>query len=88
MRHPWPAKAEIINLKIHLRPVILLLATVLLGAAVLIGCRSPQTRSPAGAGLSTRNNGYSLLHQLLDEQKDVSLLRFIKPEHALSLIHI
>ena len=29
-----------------------------------------------------RNNCYSLLHQLLDEQKDVSLLRFIKPEHT------
>ena len=29
-----------------------------------------------------RNNGYSLLHQLLDEQKDVSLLRFIKSEHT------
>jgi hypothetical protein len=28
-----------------------------------------------------RNNCYSLLHQLLDEQKDVSLLRFIKREH-------
>jgi hypothetical protein len=27
-----------------------------------------------------RNNCYSLLHQLLDEQKDVSILRFIKPE--------
>jgi hypothetical protein len=23
-----------------------------------------------------------LLHQLLDDEKDVSLLRFIKPEHA------
>jgi hypothetical protein len=31
---------------------------------------------------STRNNCYSLLHQLLNEQKDVSLLRFIKVEHA------
>jgi len=29
-----------------------------------------------------RNNCYSLLHQLLAEQKDVSLLRFIRPEHA------
>ena len=31
---------------------------------------------------STRNNCYSLLHQLLDDQKDVSLLRFIKREHS------
>ena len=31
---------------------------------------------------STRNNGYSLLHQLLAEQKDVGLLRFIRPEHT------
>ena len=29
-----------------------------------------------------RNNCYSLLHQLLDEQKDVSLLRFIKSEQS------
>ena len=36
----------------------------------------------SGAIQSTRNNGYSLLHQLLAEQKDVSLLRFIRPEHA------
>ena len=31
---------------------------------------------------STRNNCYSLLHQLLDQQKDVSILRFIKPEQS------
>ena len=31
---------------------------------------------------ATRNNCYSLLHQLLDEQKDVSILRFIKREHS------
>ena len=30
----------------------------------------------------TRNNCCSLLHQLLDEQKDVSMLRFIKREHS------
>ncbi len=29
-----------------------------------------------------RFNCYSLLHQLLDEQKDVSILRFIKPESS------
>jgi len=38
--------------------------------------------SPGGkASQSTRNNSYSLLHQLLAEQSDVSLLRFIKSEH-------
>jgi len=36
----------------------------------------------SGAIQSTRNNGYSLLHQLLAAQKDVSLLRFIRPEHT------
>ena len=34
------------------------------------------------SGASVRNNCYSLLHQLLEEQKDVSLLRFIKSEHS------
>ena len=33
-----------------------------------------------GAVQSTRNNCYSLLHQLLNDQKNVSLLRFIKKE--------
>jgi hypothetical protein len=36
---------------------------------------------PVQSNASTRNNCYSLLHQLLDEQKDVSVLRFIKSEH-------
>jgi hypothetical protein len=53
-------------------------------ACVLTGCQSPKVASPGGGGAAqaTRNNGYSLLHQLLDEQKDVSLLRFIKREHS------
>ena len=61
-----------------------LFAGLLLAAWVLTGCRSPATGSPAGsrAASSTRNNGYSLLHQLLAEQKDVSLLRFIKSENS------
>ena len=56
--------------------------TMLLAACFLTGCQSPQAKSPggAGAGQATRNNCYSLLHQLLDEQKDVSILRFIKRE--------
>ena len=56
---------------------------MLLAAGVLTGCQSPKvvTLSRGDASSSTRNNCYSLLHQLLDEQKDVSLLRFIKSEH-------
>jgi hypothetical protein len=57
---------------------------MLLVACVLSGCQSPMARSPSGtrAAQATRNNCYSLLHQLLDEQKDVSMLRFIKREHT------
>ena len=53
-------------------------------AWVLTGCQSPPAESPSGSRvpLSTRNNCYSLLHQLLDEQKNVSMLRFIKKEHS------
>jgi hypothetical protein len=59
-----------------------LLAVMSLAACVLTGCQSPKASSPSGSSASTRNNCYSLLHQLLAEQKDVSLLRFIKSEHA------
>jgi hypothetical protein len=59
-----------------------LLAAMLLGASLLTGCQSPKAESPSGSSAATRNNCYSLLHQLLDDEKDVSLLRFIKPEHA------
>ena len=58
------------------------LATMSLAACVLTGCQSSRAMPPVQVGASTRNNCYSLLHQLLDEQKDVSMLRFIKPEHA------
>jgi hypothetical protein len=53
-------------------------------ACVLTGCQSPKAapQSPIGVAQATRNNCYSLLHQLLDEQKDVSILRFIKWEHS------
>jgi hypothetical protein len=58
-------------------------AAMSLAACVLTGCQSPKFMPPSGgdASQSTRNNSYSLLHQLLDDQKDVSLLRFIKSEH-------
>ncbi len=49
-----------------------------------VGCTSPP-RAPAvetTLSQSTRNNSYSLLHQLLDEEKDVSKLRFIKRENS------
>jgi hypothetical protein len=60
--------------------ILPLLAAMLSVTCVLTGCQSPKARSPAGSSASTRNNCYSLLHQLLDEQKDVSILRFIKRE--------
>lgn len=59
------------------------LVTVMLSVVcVLTGCQSPQARSASGsrAAPSTRNNCYSLLHQLLDQQKNVGLLLFIKRE--------
>ena len=65
--------------------IILPLFTVLLSAAcVLTGCQSPKARPlvVSSATQATRNNCYSLLHQLLHDEKDVSMLRFIKPEHA------
>jgi hypothetical protein len=64
--------------------ILPLLVAMLSVACVLTGCRSPEARFPSGSSAvqSTRNNCYSLLHQLLDEQKDVSILRFIKPEHS------
>ncbi len=61
-----------------------LLATTLTVACLLTACSSPRVKAPSGsdAAPATRNNCYSLLHQLLDEQKDVSILRFIKREHS------
>jgi hypothetical protein len=59
-------------------------AAMLLFACVLAGCQGPKagSSSRSSATPSTRNNCYGLLHQLLDEQKDVSLLRFIKREQV------
>jgi hypothetical protein len=59
-----------------------MLMAMSLAACLLMGCQSPKVKPPFGSSASMRNNGYSLLHQLLDEQKDVSLLRFIKSEHT------
>jgi hypothetical protein len=62
--------------------VLPLLAAMLSVACFVTGCQSPKVRSPSGssAAQSRRNNCYSLLHQLLDDQKNVSILRFIKRE--------
>jgi hypothetical protein len=51
---------------------------------VFIGYQSANAApsEPTSPNPETRNNSYSLLHQLLDEQKDVSMLRFIKREHT------
>jgi hypothetical protein len=61
----------------------LFLTVILVAAGLLTGCQSSKVFSTSNnvASQSTRNNGYSLLYQLLDEEKDVSLLRFIRPEH-------
>jgi len=59
------------------------LAALLGVACVLTGCQSPKAGArPGSRTLATRDNCYGLLHQLLNEQKDVSVLRFIKPERA------
>jgi hypothetical protein len=60
-----------------------LLTAVLSVACLLTGCQQPKAGSSSESSVAqaTRNNSYSLLHQLLDEQKDVSILRFIKREH-------
>jgi len=59
-----------------------LLAVMFSVACVLAGCQSPTVRSPAesSAAQSVRNNCYSLLHQLLADEKHVSLIFFIKRE--------
>jgi hypothetical protein len=59
-----------------------LLPAMLLAAGVLTGCHSPKAKAPViiMAVPATRNNCYSLLHQLLNEEKNVSLLLFIKRE--------
>jgi hypothetical protein len=55
---------------------------------LFVGCQLPKgaphdAPKPAGqqmAAADVRNNCYSLLHQLLDDEKDVGKLRFIKRE--------
>jgi hypothetical protein len=66
------------------KTILPLLAAMLSVACILTGCQSPKVTAPSknSAAQATRNNCYSLLHQLLDEQKDVSILRYIKREHT------
>ena len=61
---------------------LLLLTAMFLVACVLSGCQSPKTvrQSERTATESTRNNCYSLLYQLLSEEKNVHLLLVIKRE--------
>jgi hypothetical protein len=61
-----------------------LLVMTLAVVCFLTGCHSPKTRTRSAniAGQSTRDNCYSLLHQLLADQKNVGLLRFIKREES------
>jgi hypothetical protein len=60
------------------------LAAILSGACILTGCQSPNQPSSieSATSPSTRNNSYSLLHQLLEQEKDVSFLRFFKAEET------
>ena len=61
----------------------LLFTMLLLIVGALTGCQTPRAMIPtSGAARSTRNNCCGLLHQLLNKQKDVSLLRFIKREQS------
>ena len=58
---------------------------ILTAAGLATGCQFPKPESNTEvvtetSTASTRNNCYSLLHQLLSEEKDVSLLGFIKHE--------
>jgi hypothetical protein len=65
-------------------PQILNIGAISLLVGLLTGCQSPPVapRTETTASQSTRNNAYSLLHQLLDEEKDISKLRFIKREDS------
>jgi len=61
-----------------------LISAALFAGCVLTACQTARApvSSPGRMAPSTRNNCYSLLHQLLDDQKNVSILRFIKREHS------
>jgi len=77
-------KSQSIRLFVGTKMIYPLLASILLVACLVTGCQSPKVEPPSNpsSAQAIRNNCYSLLHQLLDDQKDVSMLRFIKPEHS------
>lgn len=74
----FPISAKGVISAIHL----LLLTAMFSVACILSGCESPKAvrTSASGAAQSTRNNCYSLLYQLLNEEKNVHLLLIIKRE--------
>jgi len=65
---------------VNTKVVLPLIAAVVSFLFFLTGCQSPKAAPRVSSSAATRNNCCSLLHQLLNEQKDVSLLRFIKAE--------
>ena len=73
-RHEW----------FQAKSILALLAAGFSVGCLLTGCQRAQAGSPpsSSAAQATRNNCYSLLYQLLNDQKDVSILRFIKREHT------
>lgn len=44
-----------------------------------MSCQTPKAKPPP-ISVETRNNAFSLLHQLLHEEKEVNLIHFIKKE--------
>jgi hypothetical protein len=62
---------------------LLILVLAPLAGGFLTGCQSTPDRPPLQTNASdfTRNNAYSLLHQLFGDEKDISKLRFIKAEN-------
>jgi hypothetical protein len=81
---PEDDKTRHIALSWMTKPALPLLTAMLALACVLSGCHEPKAGSPSaiGGAQSVRNNSYSLLHQLLEQEKDVGMLRFIKREHS------
>lgn len=63
-------------------PRLFVVGAMLTTACVLTGCQSPKAMALRGSGVaqSARNDCYSLLHQLLNDEKKVGMLRFIKRE--------
>lgn len=74
----FPISAKGVISAIHL----LLLTAMFSVACILSGCESPKAvrTTASSAAQSTRNNCYSLLYQLLNEEKNVNLLLIIKRE--------